>query len=121
MAKHNLLGEKGEKLAKEFLVSKGYHILHTNWVFEKVEIDIVAENEDVLVCVEVKTRSTDYFGYPEEAVTKTKQDNLLNAMDAYLEEHPIDKEIRYDIVSIIVTSSEIKIYHIEDAISPYMD
>ena len=112
MARHNILGKQGEELAASYLLSKGYRIRHKNWVSEKVEIDIVAEKEDIVVCVEVKTRSTDYFGYPEESVSKAKTENLLNAMDAYLDEFNLDKEVRYDIISIILTSSEEKIYHI---------
>ena len=73
MARHNELGKKGENLAKEMLVDKGYTIVETNWRFDKDEIDIVAKDGDEFVIVEVKTRSTDFYGFPEDAVDSQKE------------------------------------------------
>jgi len=69
MARHNDLGKEGEKQALHMLQEKGYTILETNWRHEKDEVDIIALDKNELIVVEVKTRSTDYFGDPEEAVT----------------------------------------------------
>ena len=118
MAKHIETGKKGEDIAVSFLVSKGYEILETNWRSGHKEIDIIALDNDMLVIVEVKTRSTDYFGYPEEAVNKKKQQLLINAANAYVFKHDLSNEIRYDIISIILKDNEVKIDHIEDAFFP---
>ncbi|MEG1999332.1 MAG: YraN family protein, partial [Bacteroidales bacterium] len=65
MAHHNNLGKSGEYIAKEYLASKGYAIRDVNWRSGKYELDIVAMDGLQLVVVEVKTRSTDEYGYPE--------------------------------------------------------
>jgi transcription-repair coupling factor (superfamily II helicase) len=70
MAEHNELGKLGEELAAEYLQKKGYVILATNWVFQKAEIDILAQKENTLAVVEVKTRSSIDFGpLPKQAVS----------------------------------------------------
>ena len=110
-------GARGEKLAAEYLQQKGYRILEQNWRSGRLEIDIIAEQNNILVFVEVKTRSTDYYGYPEESVTDTKQEHILKAAEDYVILHNISNEIRFDIVSVIINPNFEKIYHIEDAIS----
>ena len=110
-------GSKGEKLACEFLENKGYKILEKNWRSGRYEIDIIAEEKNVLVFVEVKTRTNDYYGYPEESVNQTKQEHILHAAEDYLIRNDINKEIRFDIVSIMIKGNIQKIYHIEDAIA----
>jgi putative endonuclease len=115
---HNFtIGAKGELLAVDFLEKKGYTILEKNWRSNRLEIDIIAEYNNVVVFVEVKTRKNDYYGYPEESVNLTKQEHILKAAEDYVILHDINKEIRFDIVSIIINSTTQKIYHIEDAIS----
>jgi putative endonuclease len=121
MADHIKTGSKGEKLATEFLENKGYKILEKNWRSGRFEIDIIAEDKNILVFIEVKTRTTDYYGYPEESVNKTKQEHILQAAEDYVFQHNINKEIRFDIVSIIINGSIQKIYHVVDAIAPYSE
>ncbi len=120
MASHNELGKKGETLAKEYLAEKGFRILDQNWRSGHVEIDLIAkEPKGPLVFIEVKTRKTDFFGYPEASVNKDKQRHLLNAANAYIESEALDEEIRFDILSILYSGQECKeIYHIKDAITP---
>ena len=72
MAEHNDLGKFGEELAVEFLEKNGYTILETNWFFNKAEIDIIAQKENILAVVEVKTRSSLDFGLPQEFVKPKK-------------------------------------------------
>lgn len=117
MANHIKIGAKGENLACDFLEQKGYKILEKNWRSARYEIDIIAEYHNTVVFVEVKTRSSDYYGFPEEAVNITKQEHILKAAEDYVFIHDIKNEIRFDIVSIIINSQTQKIYHIEDAIS----
>lgn len=118
MAKHIELGKKGEKLARRFLEEKGYNIIETNWRHEKDEIDIVAQENDELVIVEVKTRSTGFFGDPEESVGPQKEAFIIRATEAYLEEMGLDIDTRFDIISIILNKTEKKITHIIDAFYP---
>jgi putative endonuclease len=112
------LGREGETIASTFLIEKGFSIKEKNWRFRNDEIDIIAENTDFVVVVEVKTRSGNYFGDPEIFVNKTKQKNLIRAAQAYIEKFNIDKEIRFDIVSIIKTKDKVVIDHIESAFYP---
>ena len=119
MAAHNELGKTGEKEACDFLAEKGYEILATNWKKEKAEADIIARKNDLLLLIEVKTRSTAYFGDPAEAVGKQKQRMMVKAAEAFLEENELNVDVRYDIVSIILNDKEKKIVHIEDAFYPF--
>ncbi len=118
MAKHNELGKKGEEIAKNMLIDKGWEILDTNWRFDKDELDIVAKDGDEIVIVEVKTRSTDFFGYPEDAVDSKKEKFLIRATESYIEENNIDVDTRFDIIAIILNDKETKIHHIVDAFYP---
>lgn len=102
MARHQLLGKKGEDDAAAYLVQKGFSILHRNWRHSHYEIDIIAEKEGVLHFVEVKLRTSQKFGLPEEAVDKRKFGRLLNAADEFLHQHPQYRHVQYDIVAISI-------------------
>lgn len=111
-------GIKGEEIAKDDLIKKGYNIREINWRFNHKEIDIIAEKDDILVFIEVKTRSTSYFENPEEAVSLKKQRNIIDAAEAYIIENDIDRESRFDIIGIIMNNGSKKIEHIEGAFVP---
>jgi len=115
MAQHNELGKKGEKLAVDFLVKNNYTILETNYRFHKAEVDIIAQKENVLAVVEVKTRSTDYFGDPQDFVKPKKIKLLVSAIDDYVIKHNLDVEVRFDIIGIIKNDKGIRLEHLEDA------
>lgn len=122
MADHNQLGELGEKRAKDYLISKDYKILHTNWHNTTVngktgnlELDIVAQKDGWLIIVEVKTRSTETFEHPEEAITTRKIKNLVNAAHEYILQYDWNGYTRFDVISVIPHGSEFLIDHIEDA------
>jgi putative endonuclease len=115
MAEHNEIGTKGESLAVVFLKEKGYTILETNWRYKNLEADIIATNNNQLIVVEVKTRKSNYFGEPESFVDKQKQKNIIRAANAYILQHNLNLDVRFDIVSIIIGSSKQQINHIEDA------
>lgn len=116
MAQHNQLGKQGEKEAVKYLQKLGYAIIETNWQQHKFEIDIIAQDKNEIVFVEVKTRSTAYFGEPEEAVTLTKQKHLIEGADFYIQENEIDLEARFDVISVIINNrTEVK--HIKEAFS----
>lgn len=109
------LGKIGEDLAVEYLINKGYHILERNWRSGHKEIDIIALDGDTLVAVEVKTRKTDSFGEPEIAVGVEKQRMMIYAIEAYVRYRNLDFEIRFDVISILITNHGTQIEHIEDA------
>ena len=118
MAEHNLTGKNGEELALHFLQNEDYKILATNWNYKKSEIDIIAQKDTFLIIAEVKTRNSNYFGEPESWVTKIKQQNLIKGAEAYILKNNIDLEVRFDIISIILSGKEHKIHHIKDAFYP---
>ncbi len=115
MAIHNELGKKGEKVAQKYLIEQGYTILETNWHFGKAEIDIIAQKDQVLVVIEVKTRSSEHYGKPEIFVNKKKMKLLLDAINHYVERKNINNEIRFDIISIIINQYRQDLEHIKDA------
>lgn len=115
MARHNRTGNEGEALAAKYLEDKGYAILERNWRWEKAEIDIIAMHEGALIFVEVKTRSSARFGFPEESVTEQKQQMISNGAEAYILEHNLDLPIRFDIMAIIMSQSDHEVHHIVDA------
>ena len=115
MADHNELGEKGEKLAIDFLIKNEYKILEKNYRYLKAEVDIIAKKGAVLAVVEVKTRSTDYFGDPQDFITPKKIKLLLSAVDYYVVQRDLDVEVRFDIIAIIHQKNETKIEHLKDA------
>jgi putative endonuclease len=115
MAEHNDLGKLGEELAVAFLQKNGYEILETNWTFQKAEIDIIAQKENVLVIVEVKTRSSLEFGLPQDFVKPKKIQLLVKAVNEYVISNDLDVEVRFDIISVFKEDKELKIEHLEDA------
>ena len=115
MAQHNDLGKKGEKLAVEYLQKKGYTIRDKNWYCQKAEVDIIAQKDNILAVVEVKTRSSRDFGNPQDFVNPKKIKLLVSAMDEYVTVNNLDVEVRFDIMAIVKDSSQFTIEHIEDA------
>ena len=115
MAEHNELGKKGEIAAAEFLRHNGYEILAQNYTYGKGEIDIICKMSEIIVFCEVKTRSTDYFGYPEESVDKKKIKKIKRTAEEYLFQNKLDTMVRFDIISIVSQKETQKIYHIKDA------
>ena len=109
------LGRTGERLAAEALMSKGYRILERNFRCRQGEIDLVAEDEQDIIFVEVKTRRGVSFGLPEDAVTIRKRRKLVEVASNYLDFHTCsDRSWRIDVVAVQFSSSgkleEIRIY-----------
>ncbi|MDI6048472.1 MULTISPECIES: YraN family protein [unclassified Flavobacterium] len=115
MAEHNELGKLGEEMAVEFLRKDGYTILETNWTFQKAEIDILAQKENTLAVVEVKTRSSLEFGLPQDFVKPKKIQLLVKAVDAFVNERNLDVEVRFDIIAIHKEGKSFVIEHLIDA------
>ena len=115
MAEHYELGKKGEQLAVNYLINKGYKIVERNWRFQKAEIDIIATKDKILISVEVKTRSTNDFGSPQDFVTPKKIKLMVSAMNEYILNKDLDIELRFDIVAITKDKSSFDIQHFKDA------
>jgi putative endonuclease len=115
MAAHNELGAKGEETAVAYLQAKGHDIVQRNYRYQKAEVDIISCYQGMIVFTEVKTRSTDKFGYPEASVSEKKKALLREAMDFYLSENNIIEEARFDIISIVISGEALDVHHIEDA------
>lgn len=115
MAKHNELGELGEELAVEELEKNGYEIVERNWRYKKAEVDIIARKNNVLIAVEVKTRSNDYMGNPEDFVSSKKIKLLVEAVNEYVISKDLEVEVRFDIIAIIKNENQFTLEHFEDA------
>jgi len=117
MAEHNELGKAGETAAIAYLKSKNYRIRHVNWRRGHLELDIVAETDNEIVFIEVKTRSG-HWDSPEDAVTNSKIRHIVTAADAYIQTFDIDLDARFDIIAVIGHAPNFEIEHIEDAFYP---
>lgn len=117
---HLETGQTGEAAAAAYLEGKGWRIAERNWRAGRGELDIIAWAHDrLLVFVEVKTRSSDGFGGPEDAVHAKKQDLLARTAGLYMEHIGYDWEIRFDIVAVFVKGRTVQeIRHVEDAFFP---
>jgi putative endonuclease len=115
MASHLEIGKAGEKLAAQYLAQNGFTILHRNWRCGHEEIDLIAIKNNLLHFVEVKYRSANYYGHPEEAVNKKKLRVLLRGIDQFLYQHPQYNDFRLDILSITdKPGEETEYFFIED-------
>jgi len=81
-------------------------------------LDIIAEKDGLLIIAEVKTRINEYFGRPEEFVTPAKQKRIINCTNRYLIERDIDKEVRFDIIAVVINAKRKSLNHIENAFIP---
>jgi len=115
MAEHNDLGKIGEEKATNYLIEKGFVILEKNWRFQKSEIDLIAQKQNLLIAVEVKTRSSLGFGMPQDFVNTKKIKLLSIAFNKYIVSKNIDLDARFDIIAVYFDGEKYNIEHIEDA------
>ena len=108
-------GIEGEDLATEFLKQKGFEVLERNFRYKHSEIDLIVSRGNWLVFVEVKTRTSIAFGYPEEFVDYKKKRKILEGALEYMYMKDWQGNVRYDIVSINIVRGRPEIHHIEDA------
>jgi putative endonuclease len=110
MAKHNHTGQSGEILAMEYFIKNGYEILHQNWRHKHWEVDLIASHVGILHFIEVKTRTSLKYGYPEESVDIKKIRFLINAAEEYLYQHPQWQRIQFDVLSINIKEDSLVDY-----------
>ena len=113
---HIRIGEKGEEIAREFILRKGYKILAQNYRTGHLEIDLIAMDGKEIVFIEVKTRKQNTH-YTEDLISETKQERLMEAAEEYLHEMEIHNEPRFDLISIQL-GNETEIMHYKDALLP---
>lgn len=118
MTQQKEVGNKGEAIAQEYLLSLGYEILETNWRAHYYEIDIIAKDKSELIIVEVKTRSTDSYEHPSESISNKKIRFLVNAAEAYILEKDSHLDTRFDVISIIFNGKSFNLEHIKNAFYP---
>jgi putative endonuclease len=113
------LGKWGENRAVAHLLDHGYLILERNYHTSYGEIDIVVHKNDITIFVEVKTRNSKTYGYPEESITPLKKEHMINASHAYLVEHPeLEGNWQIDVISISqIKRDKYEIIHFENAVS----
>lgn len=116
MSRQHELGRDGEELAVSHLRSKGYEIVQQHYRHGHGEIDIIAKDGEMLVFVEVKTRASDSYGSPLEAITAGKQRQLYHLANAYLAESKlVSQPCRFDAIGIMIRGNRHEIEHIENA------
>lgn len=120
MAQHNILGKEGERVACEFLISKGYTVRETNWRMGHLEIDIVAQEPSVnrLHIIEVKTRASIERYDPMQSITRKKINNLVNAANGYISFYRLPMTVQYDVMVIVGTPPNCNIHYIPNAFQP---
>ncbi|MFT5242906.1 MAG: putative endonuclease [Glaciecola sp.] len=115
MANHNELGKKGEELATDFLLKKGYDIIARNYIYQKAEVDIIAKKGDVLAIVEVKTRTSTDFGDPQQFLKPKQMQRIIKAVDFFVNDNEMDVDVRFDIIAIVLNNKGMSLEHLEDA------
>jgi putative endonuclease len=119
LAEHNLLGSRGEDIAAGFLSDNSFEILERNWRCGRLEVDIIARLNDMLVIAEVKTRIGKFIEFPQESVDIRRQKRLIRAANAYIYQSNLNFEIRFDIITIVFDDKiNYRITHIENAFYP---
>lgn len=109
------VGRQGEELAADFLQQRGFTIIERNWHCRAGEIDLIVEREGIIRFVEVKTRRTMTFGYPEEAVSFSKRQRWFRAIEFWVQQHgQIQVIYQADVISILWTTQEPAIEWIEN-------
>lgn len=110
------MGGWGEQAAVDYLVKQGYVILTRNFRAEHGEVDIIARQENVLVFVEVKARSSNRHGFPEHSVTPRKRVHILSAAERYILDHPEFRTWRVDVIAVDNETGEARIMHFENVL-----
>ncbi len=115
MAEHIEKGKKGEELAYNYLLKKGYSILERNWRYKHLEIDIIAKKDTILHFIEVKTRKDKGLLHAREAMSYKKKQNILRAIEIYLSMHKLQNTAQLDLIAITIDDKEeMTLEHIEN-------
>ncbi len=119
MAKHNDVGSWGEIVAQRYLLLHGYHVRDVDWRCGHRDLDIVAEKLGFIVFVEVKTRTSDDFAMPEDAIDRDKIRNLLATGNAYMGMYKLDLPCQFDVITVVGNEQFYRIRHIKQAFDAF--
>lgn len=108
-------GQEAERRAAVFYHAQGFQILEQNYRYRKAEVDLIVRKENLLVAVEVKARSSNYFGTPQSFVSQKKIRLLVMAIDAYIQQRNLTVEVRFDIMSYTLERGKWQQEHISNA------
>ena len=119
MALHLQIGQLGESIAREYLQKKGYKIIEQNYRTKYAEIDLVVVKENILVFMEVRTRTGEMFGTPEESINRKKRKKLMRNAVAYIARRRNRQVYRIDAVCVVLNKdfSVNRINHYENITS----
>lgn len=110
------LGQQGEQAAADYLLALGYTLVWRNYRYGRAEVDLIMQlGGELLIFVEVKTRSTTQFGYPETFVTERKRQLFRLAAEQVQEELNWQGDIRFDVLAVLLGTRSFRIEHFEDA------
>lgn len=109
------LGKKGEDLAANYLTKLGYCIIRRNYRYLKAEVDIIAQKDEVLAIVEVKSRNGAFYQSISDTISKKKIALIVMAADHYVRENALDLEVRFDIITVVKTARNFTIEHFSNA------
>lgn len=115
MAQHNEFGKKAEEIACEYLLKRDYILLERNFIYDRAEVDIIVQKGNIIVCVEVKARSSADFGNPQDFINTKKIKQLVKVMNEYVKELEGDLEVRFDVIAILKSKNTFSVEHLEDA------
>ena len=113
------VGDLGEKIAKNYLIKQNYKILETNFHCRFGEIDIIAKDKEILVFVEVKTRTSTRYGQPQEAVDFLKLKKMTKTVYFYVNSKNLNNDLRIDVIAIVLNfaTRKAKLTHFKDALA----
>jgi putative endonuclease len=116
MSSHNKdTGFLGENKAAEYLINRGYTILYRNWRYKHLEIDIIAYKGNCLHIIEVKTRRSSAYGFPEQHIDAKKMQYLKNGAALFQYQHPIWQLLQFDVIAIqLYAENKWDLFMIED-------
>ena len=112
-------GQEAEKRAADYYRNLGFQILQKNYPYRKAEVDLIVQKDNLLVVVEVKARSSTYFGDPQSFVSKKKNQLLVMATDDFIQQRDLAVEVRFDLISFTLERGEWKLEHLPNAFYPF--
>jgi putative endonuclease len=115
MAKHTEFGRLGEQMAVDFLLHNRYEILARNYRYLKAEIDIIAQKENTLVVIEVKSRNMGFLEDISNTVNRKKVGLLTLAANQFVQDWDLEVEVRFDIIKVVKHGNGFEIEHLENA------
>ena len=114
------VGNYGEDLAVKFLIEKGYKIISKNFYIRGGEIDIIAKDKNEYVFVEVKTRTSRFFGEVSDQVSSRQQKKLAHSAEVFLHQNNLtDSNWRIDVIAILMNNQKLQIKHVKHAITHF--